>query len=56
MYSLFIGRLLLSQKFFLRHLFEAAPYIRRDMLTCSALVRRLAALCPDGTVPVWNTR
>jgi hypothetical protein len=38
-------------------MFEAAPYIRRDMLTCSALVRRLASLCPDGvTVPVWKTR
>ena len=38
-------------------IFEAAPYIRRDMVVCSALVRRLAALCPDGlTVPVWKTR
>jgi hypothetical protein len=38
-------------------IFEAAPYIRRDMLVCSALVRRLASLCPDGvTVPVWKTR
>jgi hypothetical protein len=38
-------------------IFEAALYIRRDMLVCSALVRRLATLCPDGvTVPVWKTR
>jgi hypothetical protein len=38
-------------------MFEAAPYIRRDMLVCPSLVRRLATLCPDGvTVPVWKTR
>lgn len=38
-------------------IFEVAPYIRNDMLPCSALVRRLVSLCEDGvTVPVWTHR